>query len=294
MKRLYHEARGLETPARQAFLAEACGDDDALHDEIADLLADPPGDDGDSFLAPPAESVIGGLTGAGTREDPQRVIGTRIGRYEIVELIATGGMGDVYLARRADDAFEKRVAVKLLRQGLTTSSLRRRFRQERQALASLEHPNITRLLDGGTTDDGRPYLVMEFVPGRPIDEYCDAGQLGLRERVQLFQRVCSAVKYAHQKLLVHRDLKPANILVTTDGLVKLVDFGIAGLLVVDRSQEMPRRHGALRGGTSGLRAHPPAAEHEVRPSKARGAGRGRGGGASTWRAPGAVAPPARG
>ena len=124
-------------------------------------------------------------------------------------------MGDVYRAVRADDQFEKQVAIKLVRQGLDTEFVYARFRKERQILAGFEHENIARLLDGGTTDEGHPYFVMELVEGKPIDEYCDEGKLGVAARLDLFQSVCSAVQYAHQRLVVHRDIKPSNILVTS-------------------------------------------------------------------------------
>src|SRR5207237_7185367 len=139
-------------------------------------------------------------------------------------------MATVYLASRADDEFRKRVAIKLLAHGLIAEELVLRFRNERQTLAALEHPNIVRLLDGGTADDGLPYLVMDYVEGLPIDEYCDSRKLSTSERLMLFRTVCGAVHYAHQNLVVHRDLKPANILITPDGVPKLLDFGIAKLL----------------------------------------------------------------
>jgi serine/threonine protein kinase len=139
-------------------------------------------------------------------------------------------MGTVYRAVRDDDAFRKEVALKVVQRGLTSEYHRERFRQERQILAALDHPNVARLLDGGTTEDGRPYLVMEAVSGEPIDSYCARGNLALRERLELFRLVCAAVQYAHQNLIVHRDLKPANILVTLEGSPKLLDFGIAKLL----------------------------------------------------------------
>ena len=139
-------------------------------------------------------------------------------------------MGVVYLAVRADDHYQKRVAIKLVQHGLYTGAILHRFRTERQILASLDHPNIARLLDGGTTTDGRPYLVMEYVEGLPIDVYCDRHKLSISERLRLFRTVCAAVHYAHQNLVIHRDLKPSNILVSTDGVPKLLDFGIAKLL----------------------------------------------------------------
>ena len=153
----------------------------------------------------------------------------RIGPYRLLRELGHGGMGTVYLAARADDQYQKRVAIKVVR-GLNTEEIVRYFRRERQILAGLEHPNVARLLDGGSTEDGLPYFVMEYVEGQAIDAYCDEGKLSIEERLRLFQAVCSVVQYAHRNLVVHRDLKPANILVTAEGVPKLLDFGIAKLV----------------------------------------------------------------
>ena len=142
-------------------------------------------------------------------------------------------MGTVYLAVRDDDQYEKQVAIKLVRRGMDTDFIVDRFRHERQILASLDHTNIARLLDGGTTEDGLPYFVMEYIEGSPINQYCDDRRLSTVERVKLFRTVCSAVQYAHQNLVVHRDIKPSNIIVTPEGVAKLLDFGIAKLLALD-------------------------------------------------------------
>ena len=155
--------------------------------------------------------------------------GTRVGPYRVVREIGRGGMGTVHLAERADGAFDKRVALKLVRPGVAEGLLAR-FRAERQILARLDHPGIARLLDGGRADDGRPFLVMEHVAGQPITAYCDTRRLSVEDRLALFGQVCDAVAYAHRQLVVHRDLKPSNILVTDGGRVKLLDFGIAKLL----------------------------------------------------------------
>ncbi|HEX8852364.1 MAG TPA: serine/threonine-protein kinase, partial [Pyrinomonadaceae bacterium] len=155
---------------------------------------------------------------------------TRIGRYRILHEVGRGGMGAVFAAVRDDGEFEQKVAVKVIQSGLNTNAIVRRFRRERQILASLEHPHIARLLDGGMTAEGLPFYVMEFVEGVPLDEYCRAGELGVAERLELFRQVCAAVSYAHIRLVVHRDLKPSNILVTTGGQVKLLDFGISEVL----------------------------------------------------------------
>jgi serine/threonine protein kinase len=156
--------------------------------------------------------------------------GARIGAYKIVREIGRGGMGAVYLAVRADSEYQKRVAIKLVKRGMDTDFILRRFRNERQILASLDHPNIARLLDGGTTADGLPYFVMEYIEGQPLYRYCDGEKLTIHERLRLFTNICNAVAYAHQNLVVHRDIKPSNILICSDGTPKLLDFGIAKLL----------------------------------------------------------------
>src|SRR5262249_3010443 len=145
----------------------------------------------------------------------------RLGNYQVLRKIGTGGMGSVYLGARADQEFKKYVAIKVIRKGMDTEDIISRFRRERQMLASLDHPNIARFLDGGTTQDYLPYFVMEYVQGTPVTEYSNHHQLNTHERLNLYRSVCSAVQYAHQNLVVHRDLKPANILVTDDGTVKL-------------------------------------------------------------------------
>jgi tetratricopeptide (TPR) repeat protein len=159
-----------------------------------------------------------------------RRIGTLVGRYKLSTVLGRGGAGTVYLAERADEQYSAQVAIKVLAQG--AQNLGMRFKLERQILASLNHPNIARLIDAGETDDGQPYLVMEYVEGAPVHRYCDEQQLGVQQRLQLFMEICSAVQYAHQNLVVHRDLKPQNVLVNAAGTVKLLDFGIAKLLEV--------------------------------------------------------------
>ena len=156
-----------------------------------------------------------------------------IDRYRIIREIGRGGMGAVFLAERADDQYQKQVALKLIKRGMDTDSVLRHFRNERQILAGFDHPNIARLLDGGTTDDGLPYFVMEYVEGLPIDEYCNAHALSVPARLQLFREVCAAVSYAHRHLVIHRDIKRSNILVTPEGVPKLLDFGIAKILQED-------------------------------------------------------------
>ena len=218
-------AIAMAPPERAAYLDRACDHDAELRSEVDSLLANH--DLAGNFLGDPAVDLKSGSTGLGG--GPPR-IGRMIGAYQIMEEIGRGGMGEVYRAVRADGQYEIQVAVKLVRVGWNTSSVAERFRHERQILAGLEHPNIARLIDGGTTDDGVPYLVMELVDGEPIDRYCDTHKLGTAERLRLFRDVCAAVQYAHQRLVIHRDIKPSNLLVTHQGQAKLLDFGIARLL----------------------------------------------------------------
>jgi non-specific serine/threonine protein kinase/serine/threonine-protein kinase len=184
-------------------------------------------DQAGGFLQSPAPLVQDFWTAAA---EPESWIGRRLGPYEIIAEIGHGGMGAVYRAIRADDQYQKQVAIKVVRGGLESGFALSRFRAERQILANLEHPNVARLLDGGTTQRGVPFLVMELVEGEPIDLYCDFRRLSIRERLLLFRTICSAVTYAHQNLVVHRDLKPGNILITKEGVPKLLDFGIAKIM----------------------------------------------------------------
>ncbi|HEY2292758.1 MAG TPA: serine/threonine-protein kinase [Thermoanaerobaculia bacterium] len=213
-------AEALDRPSaeRKAFLDEACAGDAELRTAVERLLlAD---EQSDTFLEQPASELLGLV--------PKEVeAGERLGPYRLLRRLGAGGMGTVYLARREDEHYQQDVALKILRSGLQGTEAVHRFLAERQILARLEHPNIARLYDGGSTPDGRPYLVMELVEGLPVDEYCNRHQLTVDQRLDLFRRICSAVQYAHQHLLVHRDLKPGNILVTEAGEPKLLDFGIA-------------------------------------------------------------------
>ena len=161
---------------------------------------------------------------------PDPLIGQSLGAWRVVDAIGQGGMGVVYLAERADDAFTRQAAIKVIGPGADAAGVVDRFRRERQTLADLDHRNIARLIDGGSTPAGQPYFVMEFVAGEPIDRYCDDRRLSIDERLELFVRVCNGVQYAHENLVVHRDIKPDNILVTADGTPKLLDFGVARLL----------------------------------------------------------------
>ncbi|HZU25243.1 MAG TPA: serine/threonine-protein kinase, partial [Bryobacteraceae bacterium] len=206
---------------RSAFLDRACRGDLELRVEVEALLT------ADDNAEEQIEDAVQAASVIAFADD---LIGRRVGSWLIEREIGRGGMGSVFLGVRADSEFRKRIAIKVIRRGMDTEDVLARFRHERQILASLEHPNIARLLDGGSTSDGRPYLVMEYVPGRRIDEYCRFRHISLAERLRLFCQVCEAVAHAHRNLVVHRDLKPGNILVTQDGEPKLLDFGIAKLL----------------------------------------------------------------
>src|SRR5688572_2877232 len=221
---LLRSTLSLPASERETFLAESCGDDLTLKSEVESLLREQ-SDKGGVASTVNLEPAEGEQADGG-----EPLIGQRIGAHRIVRELGRGGMGTVYLAVRDDDEFKRRVAIKVIKPGLNSDEIRRRFRTERQILASLDHPNIARLLDGGTTDDGVSYFVMEYVEGMPIDAWCDSRRLRIAERLQLFRTVCSAVHAAHQNLVVHRDIKPGNILVTADGKPKLLDFGIAKLL----------------------------------------------------------------
>ncbi len=223
IKRIFHAAMDLSAEARPSFLARECSADPSLRTEVESLLAADQ-EAGVAMEHPP------GLWDSAADADHDPWLERTIGAYQPVARIGEGGMGIVYRGVRVDDHLVKQLAIKVLRSGVIGSSQVRRFKSERQILASLDHPNITRFLDAGTTDDGHPFLVMECVEGTRIDEYCDAHRLNTVERVKLVRQVCEAVQYAHQRLVVHRDLKPANILITEDGVPKLLDFGIAKLL----------------------------------------------------------------
>ena len=224
-------ALATEPSSWPALLDRLCQGDPELRSDVDRLLAQLEHVNG--FLESPPAAVAAALIGEKEAAEAGRQQGRRIGAFEIIREIGRGGMARVFLARRADGQFEQHVAVKLLRPGLDSDADHERFRVERQILASLDHPHVARLFDGGVTDEGQPYLVLEHVDGRPINAYCDAESVDLRHRLELFLTVCDATQYAHQRLIVHRDLKPSNILVTADGRVKLLDFGLAKLLEPD-------------------------------------------------------------
>ena len=214
---LFHAALEQAPAERERWLDSQAGAGTGIRDEVASLLEALRQHQEHSSTAEP-------------REPEREPAPVRFGPYETIRLLGRGGMGAVYLARRVDGQFDQTVALKSMASHLGHGEFLRKFQTERQLLASLNHPNITRLLDGGVTAAEEPYLVMEYVDGEPLDRYCDGHVLGVDERLRLFLQVCEAVDYAHRNLIVHRDLKPSNILVTGEGTAKLLDFGTASLL----------------------------------------------------------------
>jgi len=229
VKEIFSAALELKPDERVSFLNTACAADENLRSEVLGLLSahDSSGD----FIQHPAVVDVGFLVS--DTNHSAAAAGQHIGTYEIIRELGRGGMGAVYLASRADEAFDKQVALKLIKRGMDSDAIIKRFVMERQILANLDHPNIARMIDGGTTEDGLPYFVLEYIEGTTITRYCDEHKLNTLERLKLFLQVCAAVQFAHQNLIVHRDLKPSNIIVTKDGTPKLLDFGIAKLLSVD-------------------------------------------------------------
>jgi eukaryotic-like serine/threonine-protein kinase len=238
MQDLFERASSLDPDQRSSYLDSLSRDDPTLRDDVESLLR--AADQAGQFI----DSAISGAaaTGGASPLSP----GARVGRYRIVSEIGRGGMGAVFLAERADDEFRQRVALKVVREAELRPDLPRRLRAERQILARLAHPNIAMLLDGGTTDEGTPYFVMEYVDGLPIDRYADLHRLDVPARLALIRRVADAVQHANRNLVIHRDLKPSNILVTANGTPKLLDFGIAKLLAADPDVDSALTRTAVR------------------------------------------------
>ena len=227
IKELLNAALELDPAERNPYLDACCGEDFKLREELSSLIAsyEQAGEFLDSAVQPPADDS----------RDP--VLGVRIGPYKLLQEIGRGGMGSVYRAIRANDLLRQEVAIKLIRRGMDHEHVLQRFESERQILAALEHPNIARVLDGGATDEGLPYFVMEYIHGKCIDEHSDANRLTTRERLGLFRLVCSALHCAHERNIVHRDIKPGNILIDEAGQPKLLDFGIAKILDPESSDQ---------------------------------------------------------
>jgi serine/threonine protein kinase/tetratricopeptide (TPR) repeat protein len=227
-KRLFDAALALDPPARDAYLREACRGEPDLLDEVQSLVAWHHESTG--FLETPAAQV----SALPMPILPGSLVGQSLGAWRITDVIGRGGMGVVYRAERADDAFQREAAIKVVGSGGDVAPILDRFRLERATLAALDHPNIARLMDGGTTPGGQPYFVMELVDGGvPVDRYCDDHHLSIDRRLDLFRTICSGVQYAHERLIVHRDIKPDNILVARDGTPKLLDFGVAKIVSED-------------------------------------------------------------
>jgi tetratricopeptide (TPR) repeat protein len=235
---LFQQAADLDPAARRALLDSECAGDEELRREVESLLAH------DAPL-PEQLTAVGRAAGELVRENEQAWIGRRFGAWEVTGVLGRGGMGAVFEVRRADGGFEQQAALKIVRSESDSSLARHRFLEERRILAQLTHPHIAALLDGGETAEGLPYLVMEKIDGRPITDYCDENALGLDERLRLFAKVCRAVQFAHQKLVIHRDIKPGNIFVTRDGHPKLLDFGIAKLIEPGFGERTATAHQAL-------------------------------------------------
>jgi len=222
---LFHAALAIDSQKREAYLAEACEGDVELRQEVESLIASH-----ESAEASMHTASLRAAVQQVVQEDDSLPVGQDFGPYRVLREIGKGGMGRVFLAERVDEEFHRQVAIKLIKRGMDTDSVIRHFRNEREILASLDHPNIARLFDGGTSRDGLPYFVMEYIEGQPIDRFCHDRKYSITARLQLFRQVCTAVAHAHQHLVIHRDIKPSNILVTPEGNPKLLDFGIARLL----------------------------------------------------------------
>jgi serine/threonine protein kinase len=264
VSQLFHAALARDAAERATFLTGECAGDHELRQIVESLISQQSA--AGQFIDEPVFEMLAKPEPEGRANDldktsadtlnvgvqqatgfTPRMEGRRLGAYRITREIGHGGMGAVYLAARADDVFHKQVAIKIVRTGLANADLLRRFHQEREILASLDHPAVARVIDGGSTEEGLPYLVMEYVDGRPIDAWCDQRRLNVSERLKLFRSVCAAVQHAHQRLVLHRDMKPAHILVTANGDVKLLDFGIAKLFADEGlARTQPETETAMR------------------------------------------------
>lgn len=224
---IFHRVSELPTAERAAFLNAQCAGDDPLRREVESLLS------ADAQVENHLEEAVEGVFSLAASESDERLERQQIGPYRVLRELGRGGLSTVFLGQREDEDFPLKVAIKVVKRGMDTRDILRRLRQERRILASLDHPNISRLMDGGSTEDGLPYFIMEYIEGQTIDDYCESRDLDIEQRLALFRQVCGAVHYAHQSLIVHRDIKPGNLMVTHDGIPKLLDFGIAKLMAPD-------------------------------------------------------------
>jgi eukaryotic-like serine/threonine-protein kinase len=232
IKEIFETALEKNLNDRKAYLDTECAGDPSIRSEVDSLLLAHRSTT--KFLE---TQIINADFFSESDAESDPLLGKEFRSYKIEKRIGSGGMASVYLASRIDKEFEKKVAIKFIKRGMDTDEIIKRFKTERNALANLDHPNIGMILDGGTTDDGLPYFIMEYIDGKPIDEFCADKKLSIKERLILFRKVCEAVQYAHQNLIVHRDLKPSNILVNEEGHPKLLDFGIAKILSSDDTQD---------------------------------------------------------
>ncbi len=256
---LFHLASGLPEAERGALLDHRCGDDDAMRREVESLLA------ADAQVFNQLERTVEGVFSLAAAEAGDEPLERqRIGPYRVLRELGRGGLSTVFLGQRDDEDFPLKVAIKVVKRGMDTQDILRRLRQERRILASLDHPNISRMMDGGSTEDGLPYFIMEYIEGQTIEAYCESQDLDIDQRLELFTQVCGAVHYAHQSLIVHRDIKPGNLMVTQDGIPKLLDFGIAKLMAPD-SADTPAL-AAATATAAGLRLFTPeyASPEQVR------------------------------
>ncbi|HKX83192.1 MAG TPA: serine/threonine-protein kinase, partial [Pyrinomonadaceae bacterium] len=244
---VFQEAADLPPHERAQFLDRKCGSDVVLRAEVEKLLAhdDAAGDFIESpvwsesalFTTTSKKKLVDSVDRNVSANGGDDLVGRQIGVWRLTRELGRGGMGAVYLAERSDGEFRQRAAIKLIKRGMDSDFIIRRFRHERQILASFEHPFIARLLDGGTTSEGVPYFVMEYIEGDTLYNYCDSKGLSIRDRLRLFQKICSAIQYAHERQIVHRDIKPGNILISRGDTPKLLDFGIAKILDTDLIHE---------------------------------------------------------
>ncbi|MEL7833904.1 serine/threonine-protein kinase [Fodinibius sp. Rm-B-1B1-1] len=238
VNKIVDTALELDEKERATYIEESCKNDKKLKRHVTQLLAAIEQSETEDFLATPGTYIDSIVDESSEADTPtaSSMVGQQVGNYHLDELIDHGGMGSVFKGKRADEAYKKEVAIKILRRGMDTPSNIARFKRERNILANLEHPNVARLLDGGLTEEGLPYLVMEYVDGTPLLEYCNQHNLPIEERLKLFEQVCFAVQHAHQNAIIHRDLKPSNILINKEGKVKVLDFGIAKLIEAESTE----------------------------------------------------------